>query len=134
MVGAHCYLDRDNSGTHFSWPAEVRAGVTVQVGVQRLQSFVTWLTQHGQKGHLGEMGIGDDDQGWFIAFDNALAVVANYSLQFTYWAGGAGRTRVSLTHRHPPSPPTSAISHCGSPLRSSLPLTLCSHIGFPRLA
>ena len=27
---AHCYLDRDNSGTHMNWTAEVEAGVTVR--------------------------------------------------------------------------------------------------------
>lgn len=39
----HCYLDRDSSGTHFNWTAEVEAGVTVNTGAERLKDFVTWL-------------------------------------------------------------------------------------------
>jgi endoglucanase len=42
---AHCYLDRDNSGTHFNWQAEVRAGVTVQIGVHQ-PHFLSHSSSH----------------------------------------------------------------------------------------
>ena len=85
---AHCYLDRDGSGTHFSWQEETQHGVTLNTGVERLQSFVSWLSTHSLLGHIGEMGIGADDQGWFIAYDRALAVMAKAGLEHTYWGGG----------------------------------------------
>lgn len=54
---AHCYLDRDNSGTHFNWTAEVQAGVTVNTGVDRLKDFAAWLTKYNfKRAHIGEMG------------------------------------------------------------------------------
>ena len=85
---AHCYLDRDGSGTHFSWQEETQHGVTLDTGVERLQSFVQWTAAHSVPGHIGEMGIGADDQGWFIAYDRALAVMAAAGLEHTYWGGG----------------------------------------------
>ena len=88
VYSAHCYLDRDGSGTHFDWDEEVRHGVTLDTGVERLQSFVNWTRVHGVAGHVGEMGIGMDNEAWFIAYDRALAVMADAGLEHTYWGGG----------------------------------------------
>jgi endoglucanase len=43
---AHCYLDSDNSGTHFNWTAEVEAGVTVNTGTDRLKDFAAWIEKY----------------------------------------------------------------------------------------
>ena len=63
VYSCHCYLDRDNSGTHFNWQEEVAHGVTVHTGEERLAPFVNWTRQHKVRAHLGEMGIGSDDDG-----------------------------------------------------------------------
>ena len=62
--------------------------MTVNTGVERLQSFVSWVKAHGAAGHIGEMGIGMDNQGWFEAYDKALAVMVENGLEHTYWGGG----------------------------------------------
>ena len=63
VYSCHCYLDRDNSGTHFNWEEEVAHGVTIHTGEERLAPFVNWTRQHKVRAHLGEMGIGSDDDG-----------------------------------------------------------------------
>ena len=76
-------------------------GVTLNTGVERLQSFVSWIKAHGAQGHIGEMGIGNDDQGWFIAYDRALTVMAENNLEHTYWGGGPFfQTYPSVTASH----------------------------------
>ena len=85
---AHCYLDRDGSGTHFDWDEETQHGVTLNTGVERLQSFVHFTQLHQVPGHIGEMGIGMDNEAWFIAYDRALAVMAENQFEHTYWSGG----------------------------------------------
>ena len=89
VYSCHCYLDRDNSGTHFDWDEEVAHGVTVHTGEQRLAPFVNWTRQHQVRAHLGEMGIGSDSDGWFTALDLSLAVVAREGWEMTYWVAGA---------------------------------------------
>ena len=89
VYSCHCYLDRDNSGTHFNWDEEVAHGVTIHTGEERLAPFVNWTRQHGVRAHLGEMGIGSDSEGWFSALDLSLAVVAREGWEMTYWVAGA---------------------------------------------
>jgi hypothetical protein len=85
----HCYLDRDSSGTHFNWTAEVEAGVTVQTGADRLQDFVTWLKANNyQHAHIGEMGTGNDNVGWLTSLNNAMTVMDDNAWEFTYWSAG----------------------------------------------
>jgi hypothetical protein len=85
----HCYLDRDSSGTHFNWTAEVEAGVTVQTGAERLQDFVTWLKANNyQHAHIGEMGTGNDNVGWLTSLNNAMTVMDDNAWEFTYWSAG----------------------------------------------
>jgi len=89
IYSCHCYLDRDNSGTHFNWDEEVANGVTVHTGEMRLAPFVNWTRQHNVKAHLGEMCIGSDKDGWFTALNLSLAVVAREGWEMTYWVAGA---------------------------------------------
>ena len=88
VYSTHCYLDRDGSGTHFNWQEEVAHGVTVHTGEQRLADFLAWATKHGVRAHLGEMGIGYDDSGWFEALDRSLALVQAAGMEYTYWGAG----------------------------------------------
>jgi aryl-phospho-beta-D-glucosidase BglC (GH1 family) len=89
IYSAHCYLDRDASGTHFVWAEEVKNGVTVNVGVERLTPFVGWLKLHGFRGHIGEMGVGNDDPSWNVALDNAIAFLKTSALVgVSYFAAG----------------------------------------------
>ena len=88
VYSAHCYLDRDNSGTHFNWDEEAAHGTTIHTGAERLADFVSWVNNHSVNAHVGEMGIGFDNENWFIALDLAMAVMAANDLQFTYWGGG----------------------------------------------
>ena len=86
---AHCYLDRDNSGTHANWTAEVAAGVTTKTGADRLQDFATWLAKYGySEAHIGEMGTGRDNVGWLQSLDNAIVVMAANKWRLTYWSAG----------------------------------------------
>ena len=84
VYSTHCYLDRDGSGTHFNWQEEVRHNVTVHIGEQRLSNFLSWKQTHGVRGHLGEMGAGYDDDGWFEALDLSLQLVQAAGMEMTY--------------------------------------------------
>lgn len=83
VYSTHCYLDRDGSGTHFNWEEELSHNVTVDIGVQRLSNFIGWKTKYGVMGHLGEMGIGYDHDGWFEALDRSLHVVQAAGMEMT---------------------------------------------------
>ena len=86
---AHCYLDRDNSGTHFNWTAEVEAGVTVDTGPQRLVDFAAWLNAHRfTHAHIGEMGVGNDNVGWLQSLNNSMAFMDAQGWELTYWSAG----------------------------------------------
>jgi endoglucanase len=86
---AHCYLDRDNSGTHFNWTAEVEAGVTVNTGADRLKDFVAWLKEHKfTRAHVGELGAGNDNNGWLVALNNSMALMDENDWELTYWSAG----------------------------------------------
>jgi hypothetical protein len=85
----HCYLDRDNSGTHFDWSQEVAAGVTVNIGPQRMADFETWLKANKKVGWLGECGAGNQNSGWIQALDKMLTYCQTNKIQVTYWAAGS---------------------------------------------
>ena len=97
LYSAHVYFDRDSSGTHFVWSEEVAAGdqlqspagaLTTNIGVQRLTGFADWLTTNGFRGHVGEMGTGNDDYNWLVTLDNAIGYCRSNGIGFTYWAAG----------------------------------------------
>lgn len=86
---AHCYLDSDNSGTHFNWTEQVGAGVTVHTGVDRLRDFASWLKAHDfRRAHIGELGAGRDNVGWLMALNNSLAFMDENDWELTYWSAG----------------------------------------------
>jgi hypothetical protein len=86
---AHCYLDRDNSGTHMNWTAEVEAGVTVRTGEDRLRPFSAWLAKYKYThAHIGEMGTGRDNDGWLEALNNSMSFLMAADWEITYWSAG----------------------------------------------
>ena len=81
---AHCYLDQDNSGTHFNWTAEAEAGVTVHTGTDRLKDFVSWLKAHKfTRAHIGELGAGRDNVGWLESLNNSMALMDENDWELT---------------------------------------------------
>lgn len=102
VFSAHCYLDRDNSGTHYYWDEEVAAGdmvsgsaLTADVGIKRITPFVEWLRDHGLNGNIGECGVGrqdrpdgQDDTGWLVALEKTIRFCYNNRLPFYYWGTG----------------------------------------------
>jgi len=88
VFSAHLYLDNNGSGTGYDWATEAAGGDTTQIGVQRLQDFVTWLKTNNFKGEIGELGVGNDNPAWLTALDNTLAYAKASNLQVTYWDAG----------------------------------------------
>ena len=88
VYSTHCYLDRDGSGTHFNWQEELTHNVTVHIGQQRLANFIAWKAKYNVRAHLGEMGAGYDDDGWFEALDLSLEAVRGAGMEMTYWGAG----------------------------------------------
>lgn len=80
---AHQYLDLDSSGTHNSC-------VSKTIGVERLQPFTRWLSEHKKLGFIGEFGAGTD-----AVCLSALSLMVSHIrdrsdvyLGWTYWAAG----------------------------------------------
>ena len=92
---AHIYFDDDFSGRY-----KTPAGSTdlVARAEQRLQPFLTWLTQHGQRGAIGETGIPSDDPRWLQALQKFLEMSDTACLDWFMWAGGAWRETYELSH------------------------------------
>ena len=102
VFSAHCYLDRDNSGTHYYWDEEKLAGDQVSggpllpdVGIRRIEPFVGWLKEYGLRGNIGECGAGREDtkgkpgnEGWLSALDKTLSYCREQRLPFFYWGTG----------------------------------------------
>ena len=92
VFSAHSYLDRDSSGTHYSWVEEVVAGdqltglpLDTSTGIRRVAGFVGWLKQHGLNGNIGETGAGLDDPNWLSALDKEIAFLLDNHVTFVYW-------------------------------------------------
>jgi endoglucanase len=80
---AHTYLDSDSSGTHSTC-------ISPSIGVERLQPFTRWLTEHGKVGFLGEFG-GSRDPTCLEALSGMVRHMrdrADVYLGWTYWAAG----------------------------------------------
>ncbi|MDD1386782.1 glycoside hydrolase family 5 protein [Curtobacterium poinsettiae] len=97
VYSAHSYFDRDSSGTHYDWNAEVAAGdqlhsptapLTVDTGKNRVAAFAAWLSANGFRGHIGETGTAKGDPNWLTALDRQLAYCQQTSIPVTYWSAG----------------------------------------------
>jgi len=80
---AHLYLDANSSGTSGSCVSE-------KIGVERLQPFAHWLSEHRKRGFIGEFGAGRSDV--CLAALSAMAASMRTRLDiylgWTYWAAG----------------------------------------------
>lgn len=102
IFSAHCYLDRDNSGTHYYWDEETRAGDQIfgapfdrNIGIMRIKPFVDWLRSHSLRGNIGECGVGRQDApgkpgnaGWLGALDVTMRFCQDQDIPFYYWGTG----------------------------------------------
>lgn len=86
LYEAHQYFDRDNSGT-YKRPYDAD-GATPDIGVKRLQPFLSWLEQHQVRGFIGEFGVPAYDPRWLVVLDGFLAEMKKHQLGGTYWAAG----------------------------------------------
>jgi aryl-phospho-beta-D-glucosidase BglC (GH1 family) len=83
LYEAHLYFDSDGSGTYSQTYAQ--SGAYPNVGIDRLQPFLTWLKQNNAKGFLGEFGIPNSDPQWLPVLDNFLTALQAAGLSGTYW-------------------------------------------------
>lgn len=96
IYSAHSYLDRDNSGSHYIWDQEVAAGdaldggatLDTNIGVKRISVFNSWLKDKGFFGHIGEMGVAEENDNWNLALEKAVNYCEAQGISFTYWAAG----------------------------------------------
>ncbi|KAG9019908.1 hypothetical protein FRB90_000039 [Tulasnella sp. 427] len=82
-IEMHQYLDSDGSGTSPDC-------VSSTVGVERLTDATNWLTSHGFKGFLGEIGAGSNDT-CIAALKGAFSYMQQPGspwLGVTWWAAG----------------------------------------------
>lgn len=83
LYEAHLYFDSDGSGTYAQSYAQ--QGAYPNIGVDRLQPFLTWLNQNGLRGFLGEFGIPNNDPQWLPVLNNFLTALQSAGLSGTYW-------------------------------------------------
>lgn len=79
----HQYLDADSSGKSEACPR-------TDLGPVRLAEFTNWLSQNGQRGFLGEFGVGPNEP-CYQALDSLLSHLEEHDdvwIGWTYWAAG----------------------------------------------
>jgi endoglucanase len=87
MFNAHCYFDKDYSGTYANnYDAD---GAYEFVGVERMRPFISWLNNNNLRGYVGEFGIPKNDNRWFTVMHNFLAYLQMNNIGASYWAAGA---------------------------------------------
>jgi len=83
LFEAHLYFDRDGGGRYpESYDAQ---GAYPNIGVDRIQPFLTWLKQKNVNGFVGEFGVPNDDSRWLTVLDNFLTTLTAAGLSGTYW-------------------------------------------------
>jgi len=87
---AHLYFDSDYSGTYAeTYDQELAANANLaQVGVTRLEPFVTWCTTNKVPCYVGEYGIPSSDSRWLTVLANFLTALDAADMPGTYWAAG----------------------------------------------
>jgi endoglucanase len=83
LYEAHLYFDNDGGGKYLKSYAE--EGAYPNVGVDRVQPFLTWLRQNNAKGFLGEFGVPNNDPRWLAVLDKFLAALRTAGIPGTYW-------------------------------------------------
>jgi endoglucanase len=86
MFEAHCYFDKDNSGSYkMNYDDE---GGTPDGGVEYVRPFVEWCKEKGVRGFVGEYGVPDTDTRWLVTMDRFMAYLQANNISSAYWAGG----------------------------------------------
>ena len=83
LYEAHLYFDSDGSGTYTQTYAQ--SGAYPNVGVDRVQPFLTWLQANHARGFPGEFGIPNNDPQWLPVLDNFLTAIQAAGISGTYW-------------------------------------------------
>ncbi len=86
---AHCYADRDASGTHFDYAALVAAGIPDTVLVDRTQGFLAWCVARNLRGNIGETNVGRDDPRWNVVLEKALTAWKAGGVSANLWFYGS---------------------------------------------
>ncbi|WP_144961778.1 glycoside hydrolase family 5 protein [Pseudomonas oryzihabitans] len=85
IYSAHVYFDNDGGGKYLK---KDMTDFDPDVGIRRVEPFITWLKQHGKRGHIGEFGVPDNDPRWLAAMDRLLARLRQECIPAMYWAAG----------------------------------------------
>ena len=83
---AHVYFDQNFSGIYKNgYDAK-----SDQIGVERVEPFLHWLTKHNQSGFIGEFSVPDNDPRWLLALDQFMQRLREHGpcAGWAYWAGG----------------------------------------------
>ena len=86
---AHCYADRDASGTHFDYAALVAAGIPDTVLVDRTRGFLAWCVARNLRGNIGETNVGRDDPRWNVVLEKALTAWKAGGVSANLWFYGS---------------------------------------------
>ncbi|MDR0412487.1 MAG: cellulase family glycosylhydrolase [Dysgonamonadaceae bacterium] len=90
---AHCYFDKDASGTYQS-DYNTEVGNNFDVYKQRLDPFINWCAANGKTGMIGEFGVpyngatGGDSR-YMVLIDSVFSYLKQKHMTATYWCGGA---------------------------------------------
>ncbi|MNK00568.1 Endoglucanase precursor [compost metagenome] len=116
---AHVYFDEDASGSYKRSYEEEKAHINV--GVDRVKPFVSWLKENNKRGFVGEYGIPDNDERWFPILEKTLAYLKANGVNGTYWAAGPrwGKYILSVEPRagvdRPQMPSLAKFTHADIP-------------------
>lgn len=86
VFNAHCYFDRDFSGSYKE--SYENSGADEWTGVRRLKPFVDWLKQNRLRGYVGEFGVPKHDTRWLTVMNRFLEYIDANGLGGCYWAAG----------------------------------------------
>ena len=86
VFNAHCYFDRDFSGSYKD--SYENSGADEWIGVRRLKPFVDWLKQNSLRGYVGEFGVPKNDTRWLTVMNRFLEYIDANGLGGCYWAAG----------------------------------------------
>ncbi|SOD12074.1 glycoside hydrolase family 5 protein [Pedobacter xixiisoli] len=112
---AHVYFDEDASGSYKRSYEEEKAHINV--GVDRVKPFVSWLKENNKRGFVGEYGIPDNDDRWLPILEKTLTYLKENGVNGTYWAAGPrwGKYILSVEPRagvdRPQMPSLSKFTH-----------------------
>ena len=87
---AHCYFDRDASGSYKkTYEEELKGDPKLpERGSKRVKPFIEWCKANNVKGFLGEFAVADTDPRWMEVLEGFMKELDSASFGGTYWAAG----------------------------------------------